>query len=80
VLVDGTVRPTWDWRSVPDRSLAKVGCAGMNLQVAATVTWSPKQPARLGCRRQMKMSRRNLGLSTGCPVQELDHASGSRSR
>jgi DDE superfamily endonuclease/Helix-turn-helix of DDE superfamily endonuclease len=37
VLVDGTVCPTWDWRKVPDLYSAKVGFAGMNLQVAATL-------------------------------------------
>lgn len=37
VLVDGTVCPTWDWRSVPDLFSAKAGYAGMNLQIAATL-------------------------------------------
>jgi hypothetical protein len=37
VLVDGTVCPTWDWRSVPDLYSAKVGFAGMNIQIAATL-------------------------------------------
>lgn len=37
VLVDGTVCPTWDWHHVPDLFSAKVGFAGMNLQIAATL-------------------------------------------
>jgi hypothetical protein len=37
VLVDGTVCPTWDWHDVPELYSAKVGFAGMNLQVAATL-------------------------------------------
>jgi hypothetical protein len=37
VLVDGTVCPTWDWRHVPDLFSRKVGFAGMNLQIAATL-------------------------------------------
>jgi hypothetical protein len=37
VLVDGTVCPTWDWHNVPDLFSAKVGFAGMNLQIAATL-------------------------------------------
>jgi len=37
VLVDGTVRPTWDWRHRPDLYSAKAGYPGMNLQIAATL-------------------------------------------
>ncbi len=37
VLVDGTVCPTWDCHDVPELYWAKVGFAGMNLQVAATL-------------------------------------------
>ena len=37
VLVDGTVCPTWDWRDIPDLYSSKVGFAGMNLQIAATL-------------------------------------------
>ncbi|HZA16740.1 MAG TPA: transposase family protein [Pseudonocardiaceae bacterium] len=38
VLVDGTVCPTWDWRSVPDLYSTKAGYPGMNIQIAATVS------------------------------------------
>src|SRR3954454_7802870 len=37
VLGDRTVCPTWDWHNVPDLFSAKVGFAGMNLQIAATL-------------------------------------------
>jgi hypothetical protein len=36
-LVDGTVCPTWDWRSVPDLYSAKAGYPGMNVQIAANL-------------------------------------------
>jgi DDE superfamily endonuclease/Helix-turn-helix of DDE superfamily endonuclease len=38
VLVDGTICPTWDWRDVPDLYSAKAGYAGMNIQIAATMS------------------------------------------
>jgi hypothetical protein len=36
-LVDGTVCPTWDWRSVPDLFSGKAGYPGMNIQIAANM-------------------------------------------
>lgn len=36
-LVDGTVCPTWDWRSVPDLYSGKAGYPGMNVQIAASM-------------------------------------------
>lgn len=36
-LVDGTICPTWDWRSVPDLYSAKAGYPGMNVQIAANL-------------------------------------------
>ena len=36
-LVDGTVCPTWDWRSVPDLYSGKAGYPGMNVQIAANL-------------------------------------------
>ena len=38
VLVDGTICPTWDWRDIPDLFSAKAGYAGMNIQIAATLS------------------------------------------
>jgi hypothetical protein len=37
-LVNGTITPTWDWKHVPDLSSKKAGIAGMNVQVAATLS------------------------------------------
>jgi hypothetical protein len=37
-LVDGTITPTWDWKHVPDLFSKKAGIAGMNVQVAATLS------------------------------------------
>jgi hypothetical protein len=36
-LVDGTVCPTWDWKSVPDLYSTKAGYPGMNVQIAANL-------------------------------------------
>jgi len=36
-LVDGTVCPTWDWKTVPDLYSAKAGYPGMNVQIAANL-------------------------------------------
>jgi hypothetical protein len=38
VLVDGTICPCWDWRGIPDLYSAKAGYAGMNIQIAATLS------------------------------------------
>ena len=38
VLVDGTICPTRDWRDIPDLFSAKAGYAGMNIQIAATLS------------------------------------------
>ena len=35
-LVDGTVRPTWDWRHRNDLYSVKAGYAGMNVQIACS--------------------------------------------
>ena len=35
-IIDGTVCPVWDWRSVPDLYSGKAG-AGMNVQIAANL-------------------------------------------
>ena len=37
-LVDGTICPTWDWSSVPDLYSGKAKYAGMNVQIAASLT------------------------------------------
>jgi hypothetical protein len=36
-LVDGTVCPTWDWKTVPDLYSTKAGYPGMNIQIAANL-------------------------------------------
>jgi hypothetical protein len=38
LLVDGTIAPTWDWSAIPDLFSGKAGYAGMNIQIAATMT------------------------------------------
>jgi DDE superfamily endonuclease len=38
LLVDGTIAPTWDWKAIPDLYSGKAGYAGMNLQLAATLS------------------------------------------
>ena len=38
VLVDGTICPTWDCPDIPDLYSAKAGYAGMNIQIAATLS------------------------------------------
>jgi Helix-turn-helix of DDE superfamily endonuclease len=37
-LVDGTIAPTWDWKHIPDLFSQKENMAGMNIQVAASLT------------------------------------------
>ena len=36
-LVDGTVCPTWDWKSIPGLYSGKAHYAGMNVQIAANM-------------------------------------------
>ena len=36
-LVDGTICPTWDWKSIPDLYSGKAKCTGMNVQVACNL-------------------------------------------
>lgn len=38
LLVDGTVCPVWDWSAIPGLFSGKAGYAGMNIQIAATMT------------------------------------------
>ncbi len=38
LLVDGTIAPTWDWSAIPDLFSGKADYAGMNIQIAATMT------------------------------------------
>jgi len=37
-LVDGTITPTWNWKHIPDLFSGKVHFAGMNVQIAASLT------------------------------------------
>lgn len=36
-LVDGTICPVWDWKSIPDLYSGKARCTGMNVQIACNL-------------------------------------------
>jgi hypothetical protein len=63
-LVDGTLRPTWHWKPVPDLYSTMAGYPGMNVQIAANLDGHSLSQERarelcltIGCSSSVRFSR-----------------------